>query len=308
MTSLRTRLAPSPTGALHLGNICTFILNWVIAKQNNWEIVLRIEDIDGPRKKSGMIEDTVDILQWIGIDWDGPITIQSENLKASYSLLEELIKNDSIYHCQLSRKELEQVLSAPHDETKSTYPNCRPHDIKSHNMKLGQEPTNWRFAASDSPHIVTDEIRGKKTFSDVQDFVVWTKDNKPAYQLAVVADDHRQQITDVVRGNDLFQSAAWQEQLYWAMGWAAPRWHHLPLVLGEDGKRLAKRHGDSRISTYRSRGVSPERIIGLIAMWTISKQNRNPMTLEEFANTFDVQLVSTTDFIFTREDEAWLLE
>lgn len=308
MTSLRTRLAPSPTGALHLGNICTFILNWVLAKQNNWEIVLRIEDIDGPRKKSGMIEETIDILRWIGIDWDGPITIQSENLKPSYSLLQELIKNDFAYHCQLSRKELEQVLSAPHDETESAYPNYRPEDVKRHNLNLGNEPTNWRFVARDSPHIVKDEILGNRIFSDVLDFVVWTKDNKPAYQTAVVADDHRQKITDVVRGNDLLQSAAWQEQLYKAMGWTPPRWHHVPLVLGEDGKRLAKRHGDSRISTFRSRDVSPERIIGLIAMWTISKQTRNPMTLEEFVNTFDIQHVSTTDFIFTNEDEAWLLE
>ena len=124
----------------------------------------------------------------------------------------------------------------------------------------------------------------------------------------VVADDHRQQITDVVRGNDLMQSASWQQQLYTAMGWAIPSWHHLPLVVGEDGKRLAKRHGDSRISTYRTRNVSPERIIGLIAMWTNTQQTRNPMRIEDFLHSFEVQHIYTDSYTFTLEDDAWLLD
>ena len=305
---MRTRLAPSPTGSLHLGNICTFVINWIIARQNNWEIVMRIEDIDGPRKQTNTITQTIDILQWIGLDWDGDIVIQSEELETSKAMLESLIKNNLVYHCLLTRKEIESVLSAPHSNATPKEPIYRPENVELHNSNQPNTSTNWRFITDHTMQIVHDELLGDVEFVTEQDFVVWTKNNMPAYQLAVVADDHRQEITHVVRGNDLLQSAAWQEQLYASMGWATPKWLHLPLIVGIDGKRLAKRHGDSRISTFRTLGVSPERIIGLLAMWTATQQEREPMTLETFTNTFMTQTLQESNIVLTQEDEAWLLE
>ena len=307
MTSLRTRLAPSPTGALHVGNMCTFVLNWVMAKQAGWEIVMRIEDIDGPRKKQGMIEEIFEILSWMGLHWDIEERRQSEQLEPSFELLSELIRKHSVYHCSLTRKEIEKCLSAPHTKDNHVGPLYRPQDIAIHNANQPHPKTNWRFKASEEPRTITDQISGTHTFTDVNDFIVWTKDNVPSYQLAVVADDHRQGITDVVRGYDLLESASWQEQLYEKMDWMKPKWHHLPLVLGKDGKRLAKRHGDSRISSYRTRKVSQERIIGLIAMWTIPNYPRKPMALEEFVHAFDVNKLMNASFQFTKEDETWLL-
>ncbi len=308
MSSSRTRLAPSPTGSLHLGNIFSFLINWAIARQNNWTITLRIEDIDGPRKKTNTISQLLDELQWLGINWDEEPVIQSENLKSSQAMLQNLIAKDLVYHCSLSRKELKQVLSAPHSDNSLKQPSNRPSNIKLHNANKPNEQTNWRFISNQKPQTIRDELLGIQTYTSKEDFVVWTKSNVPAYQLAVVADDYRQDITHVVRGNDLMQSAFWQEQLYEAMNWRKPSWLHLPLIVGPDGKRLAKRHGDSRITLYRSRNVSPERIIGLIAMWTNTQQHLHPMTLASFLDTFAIQKVPTSNIMFTKEDETWLLE
>ena len=306
MTNARTRLAPSPTGALHLGNICTFLLNWAIARQKNWEIVLRVEDIDGPRKKLESIEQSLDILKWVGIDWDGEVTIQSETLGPSQEMLASLIQRDLAYHCSLSRSELEHVQSAPHLESMECTPSYRPSNISKHNEHHSTESTNWRFVTDHSPQTIYDELLGIQEFTTEQDFVVWTKNNMPSYQLAVVADDHRQGITHVVRGNDLLQSAAWQEQLYNAMSWDKPTLIHLPMVVGPDGRRLAKRHGDSRISTYRTHNVSQDRIIGLIAMWTNTQSNREPMTINEFTTAFDLSNLNSQNIVFSEKDEAWL--
>ncbi|MBL6997742.1 MAG: tRNA glutamyl-Q(34) synthetase GluQRS [Phycisphaerales bacterium] len=308
MTSPITRLAPSPTGSLHIGNICTFLLNWVIAKQRNWKIVFRMEDIDGPRKKSIAIEESIDILRWIGIDWDGEIVIQSDRIDAHQEMLHTLIEKDLAYHCSLTRKELNTVLSAPHETFSSKDPIYRPANVRLHNSSLPNIQTNWRFVSERATHVVHDELYGAQICDTSHDFVIWTKDNSPTYQLAVVADDHYQHITHIIRGNDLLQSAAWQELLFEAMGWETPTWIHLPLVIGSDGKRVAKRHGDSRISTYRSRGVSPERIIGLIAMWTHAQIDPIPMSLEKFLHSFDLDKLQPNNIVFTKEDETWLLD
>jgi glutamyl-tRNA synthetase len=142
----------------------------------------------------------------------------------------------------------------------------------------------------------------------LQDFVIWTKNNIPSYQLAVVVDDQRQGITDVVRGNDLLESAAWQEQLYCAMNWNKPRWWHLPLIVGNDNKRLAKRHGDTRIVTYKKNGVQPDRIIGLIATWCGIQNYREPMNRDTFLNLFDIYKLPKSNIAYTNEDEKWLLD
>ena len=306
MTISRTRLAPSPTGALHLGNICSFLINWAIAQQQHWEIVMRVEDLDGPRKKTDSINQMLDDLSWLGIHWDGEALIQSDELEPSHEMLTSLIQRDLAYHCSLSRSQLKHVLSAPHSIAEECVPSYRPTHISQHNTNQSTEATNWRFVTDPSPQTIQDELFGKREFTSQQDFVLWTKGNLPSYQLAVVADDHRQGITHVVRGNDLLQSAAWQEQLYEAMSWPKPTWIHLPMVVGNDGRRLAKRHGDSRISTYRTHDVSQERIIGLIAMWTNTQQERSPMSISEFTRTFELINLGEQPIVFTDEDEAWL--
>ena len=138
------------------------------------------------------------------------------------------------------------------------------------------------------------------------DFVVWTRRNAPAYQLAVVIDDARQGVTQVVRGDDLLPSAARQTLLYEALGLQAPEWWHVPLVLGEDGHRLAKRHGDTRISSYRALGIRPERIIGLLGHWCGLTSEPSELTIVEFLEGFDIDLLPADPITMKREDEQWL--
>jgi len=306
VTTRRSRLAPSPTGSLHLGNASTFLINWAVARNEGWELIMRIEDLNCPQIKANSIDQTIDVLQWLGLQWDGPVQYQSQSVQRTQEVLAQLVHQNRVYHCNLSRKEMEQVTSAPHAKDAPINHAVRPFDIKLHNEMVGDTPTNWRFITQDTRQTIHDELCGEITFDPDQDFVLWTRAGTPSYQLAVVVDDHYQDITDVIRGNDLLQSAAWQEQLYDSLDWVKPHWWHVPLVIGEDGNRLAKRHGDSRLATYRSRGVPVERIVGLIAKWCGLSEQRTQMSAETFRNLLDVSHLPTKNMVFSKEDEEWL--
>jgi glutamyl-tRNA synthetase len=304
----KSRLAPSPTGALHLGNAFAFVVNWALATKNDWELLFRMEDLDGPRKKMETIQESTDILRWLGLDWNGSVHIQSEDLTPCKSALEILIQKNKAYHCQLTRAEISEASQAPHAMYDATGSSIRPINIKTHNDTYKNQNTNWRFSASGATRTIHDELRGEITFQVEEDFVIWTKSNMPSYQLAVVVDDHRQGVTDVVRGSDLLQSASWQEEIYETLGWQKPRWWHLPLIVGQDGKRLAKRHGDSRISTYKTLGVPSERIIGLIAMWCGVTDKLLPLQLETIIHEFSLENMQHSNITFSQKEEQWLLD
>lgn len=307
-----TRLAPSPTGALHLGNVRTFLINWALARQNGWHSVLRIEDLDGPRIKAEAADQAIDILQWLGINWDeGPI-YQLADLSRYEAALEQLASVGEIYPCRCTRKELEAAsLSAPHGSNhESCYPGtCRPQTPEPIDFRL-QEGVAWRLRTSDGLVTYQDQFLGpqqENVHQAVGDFVVATKAGLPSYQLAVVVDDAAQQVDAVVRGDDLVSSTFRQQLLYDQLELSPrPQYWHLPLVVGEDGRRLAKRHGDTRVSYYRERGVTAEQLLGLIAHWS-GWPNRQPITAKEFAEMFDLAKVPKQPVVFSKEDDASLL-
>jgi len=309
-TNHTTRLAPSPTGALHLGNARTFLITWALARQNGWKVLLRIEDLDGPRVRPGAIESTIDILRWLGMDWDEGPLIQSHDLAPYRDAMQRLAKKALAYPSDLTRSEIEAAASAPQEGVHETpfpaslRPPLAPRDFDA-------ETSNWRFAVAPGTIEFGDAFAGPQSMNPantIGDFVIWTKRAQPAYQLAVIVDDARQGVTQVVRGNDLLDSAARQLLLYRALGLSPePQYTHLPLIRGDDGKRLAKRHGDTRIESYRAAGVSPERIIGLIAFWSGVSPHREPMSAADFAQRFTLNIMSAGDRTFTSEDHAWLL-
>jgi len=321
-----TRLAPSPTGALHLGNARTFLVTWAIARRAGWRIVLRVEDLDSPRVKPGATESCISLLEWLGMDWDvGPI-VQSHDLEPHVEAMRLLAKEGHVYPCELSRSEIEAAASAPHDEPMRAAGETPSPSFGGREVRFPPElrppltprdfderETNWRFAVPTGADGVVrfhDAIAGPRAISPadtIGDFVVWTRRAQPAYQLAVVVDDHRQGITDIIRGNDLLDSAARQLLLYRALGFAPePRYLHLPLVVGPDGRRLAKRHGDTRLDTYRARGVSPERIIGLLARWC--GIDADEMDAREFSDRLDPATMPGSAAVMRPEDERWLLK
>src|SRR5690606_22498005 len=281
---------PSPTGALHLGNARTFLITWAIARRLGWRILLRIEDLDGPRIKDGAAEGILDTFRWLGIDWDGEPTVQSRDLSPYADAMRTLARAGAAYPCALTRTEIEQAASAPHGSSVSSGASSHetrfPPELRPalHPREFVDTATNWRFVAPNEAVGFVDGFLGPQRISPAEtvgDFVIWTKRAQPAYQLAVVVDDHRQGVTDVIRGDDLLDSAARQLLLYRALGYA-PAQMHLPLVVGEDGRRLAKRHGDTRVERYRACGVRAERLIGLIARWSGVREDRAPMSAEEF--------------------------
>lgn len=304
-----SRLAPSPTGALHLGNARTFLVNWALARSRGWKLILRIEDLDGPRIKPGAIEQTINTLRWLGMDWDdGPI-IQSHDLSPYRQAMERLARAGLVYPCELSRSEIEAVASAPQEGShENVFPAAlRPPGIGP--RSFDDEQTSWRFVVDQTRVGFIDEFAGAQEFdpaATIGDFVVWTKRGQPSYQLAVVVDDHRQGVTNVVRGNDLVESAARQLLLYRALGLRLePAYLHLPLVRGQDGKRLAKRHGDTRIETYRAAGVRADRVIALLGRWSGIEAGES-LSAAEFAARLDASRSPRTDVIFTAEDDRWL--
>lgn len=304
-----TRIAPSPTGALHLGNVRTFFINWALARKHGWDIVLRIEDLDTPRVKPGVIDQTIETLAWIGLDWDSGPIIQSNDLPNHHAAMVQLASSRRVYPCSLSRTQIQLASNAPNegDHEIRFDPALRPSEIPH---AFTDKQTNWRFVVTDDPIHFEDRFLGSQSFCPahtVGDFVVWTQRRCPSYQLAVVVDDHHQSITQIIRGNDLLDSTARQIQLWDALDFGPlPHYTHLPLVRGADGRRLAKRHGDTRIEHYRSKGTSREHIIGLIAYWSGISSTRQPISPSEFLDAFNLDTLPKDDVIFTKEDDQWL--
>jgi glutamyl-tRNA synthetase len=311
-----TRLAPSPTGALHLGNARTFLVNWLLARQQGWEILLRIEDIDGPRIKPESARQLITDLQWLGFDWDtGPI-YQSSRLSIYTGAIDQLVRLGFAYPCICTRKEIELAASAPHAEDGSTvYPGtCRGRFASVYEAhQFAGRPPAIRFRTDDENLCWSDGFAGDQQCNAAKalgDFVIAKADGTPAYQLAVVVDDLCSDVTHIVRGDDLLDSTPRQMLIYRALMQSSrvPSHYHLPLVVGPDGLRLAKRHGDSRLSFYREKGVSPSQILALLARWCGIDGDERIMSPAELISRFDLTRLPPGPIVFSPADEARLFD
>lgn len=273
----RGRYAPSPTGFLHLGNARTALAAWLHTRSQGGEFILRVEDLDSQRSKQEFIEANIAELRWLGLDWDeGPDVggtyqpyLQSQRHHLYEQALETLQNNGHLFECFLSRKDLQEVASAPHEQGSVYGEKERKlnEEIKAHKRLEGKTPS-LRFHVPDKDINFHDLIAGKKVFSsqrDVGNFVVKRADGEWAYQLAVVVDDIAMNISQVVRGDDLLGSTAAQLLLYEALGTTPPTFLHVPLVADETGQRMSKRKGSLTLTALKERGVKRERLTGLLA-------------------------------------------
>lgn len=262
----RGRIAPTPTGYLHLGHYRTFHTAWQRARAAQGSLVFRLEDIDSGRCRDEFAQAAIEDLRWAGLDWDegpdvggpyGPYR-QSERLAGFRTAFDRLRALGHVFQCSCSRRDVAMAALAPHaDDAEPVYPGtCRTQSAPS-----GMEAQSWRFRVADGDVVsFTDGKMGKQTFvagRDFGDFVVWRRDDAPAYELAVVVDDAAMQITEVVRGADLLLSTARQILLYRALSLPVPDFVHCPLVVDEQGRRLAKRHESTSLHQLRARGVRP---------------------------------------------------
>jgi glutamyl-tRNA synthetase len=265
----RGRLAPSPTGFLHLGHAKTFWVAQQRAKENGGELILRNEDLDSTRFKMEFVPAMLEDLRWFGFEWsEGPDVggkfapyNQSERMSFYRAALEKLRAGNFIYPCTCSRKDILAATRAPHanDDDEPVYPGTCRANSKS---EIADQKFNWRFRVPDEKTIsFMDGNFGEQKFvaeKDFGDFVVWRHDDIPAYQLACVADDAAMKISEVVRGADLLVSTARQILIYRALNLPSPNFFHCELMLDEKGERLAKRHDALSLRKLRELGETPE--------------------------------------------------
>jgi glutamyl-tRNA synthetase len=321
------RLAPSPTGAQHVGNARTYLLAWLSIRSRGGRVILRMEDIDSPRVKPGAAEQAIDDLRWLGLDWDegpdggGPHEpyVQTQRLSLYREALEKLKAAEQVYPCTCTRSDIAAAASAPHaGQEGPRYPGtCSDRDTTdaatlTRSVSEGTSECSyaWRFRAWDQLRELDDMVAGREILNvaaDLGDFVIAKADGTPAYQLAVVVDDHAMGVTEVLRGDDLLPSAFRQLELYDFFGWTPPRFAHVPLVVGPDGRRLAKRHGDTRLATLRASGIPAEKLVGLLA-WSCGMIGKpESVRPQELLGEFDLAKLPRRAWMFGDAEMRLLL-
>jgi len=350
---VRGRLAPSPTGALHLGNARSFLIAWLSVRSRGGSLLLRMEDLDHPKVKPAAAAQALDDLRWLGLDWDeGPDIIggphapyvQTQRIEKYAAALEKLRASGRVYPCVCARRDVEAGQSAPHaGEDGLRYDgHCRDrfatYEEAAAALPPGRLPA-WRFRvandqshetarAAPAPYPTADAGRagppappsfGETVFQDgfagpqrervaetTGDFVIARHAQGAGYMLAVVVDDAAMGVNEVLRGDDLMPATHRQLLLYRALGLTPPRFVHVPLVVAPDGRRLAKRHGDTRIATLRHLGLRPEQIIGLLAWWSGWAKWGEELTPAELLSRYDLARLPRHPVVLTDEIKKWL--
>lgn len=270
VSSIVGRLAPSPTGALHLGHARSFVLAWWAARAAHGRVVLRIEDLDTARADGRYVDQARRDLEWLGLDWDEE-HLQTHTIERLNQAVAKLIEAGLAYPCVCSRGDIRRAQSAPHAEDfREVYPGtCRGrYQSVAEAERASGKPAGVRFRVPAGNVRFEDRVAG--TFEqdverEVGDFLIAKRDGAPAYQLAVVVDDHAQGVTQVVRGDDLLDSTPRQLLLHRAFGFRPPEYAHVPLVVDDHGQRLAKRADSLSLESLRQAGVERQHVLAWIA-------------------------------------------
>ena len=320
--NVRTRMAPSPTGDIHVGSMATLLKNYAFAKKHGGQFVLRIEDTDQTREVPGAVERILSVIKAYGLSWDegpdvgGPYEpyTQSQRLATYREKALELVAQGKAYHCFCSRERLEQLRADQMaNKQQPKYDGlCRhltPEQVQER-LSAG-EPNVIRLTVPHEETIAfTDLVRGPITVSgnDLDDQVLLKTDGFPTYHLAVVVDDHAMQITHIMRGEEWISSTPKHILLYQAFGWELPVFAHIPVFLNPDGKgKMSKRKGDVSAQSFLDQGYLPEALLNffMILGWAPSNQ-REILTLDEYVSEFDPAAISSKSVVFDLKKLAWL--
>jgi glutamyl-tRNA synthetase len=282
------RFAPSPSGPLHLGNLRTALVAWLFARSTGSSFLLRVEDLDPVRSGADHERGQLRDLAALGLDWDPPVVRQSERRARHDDALASLIDAGLTYPCFCSRREIREAVGAPQGEDPGPYPGtCRdlPADAQAARAAAGR-PAALRLRGTGEPVTVVDRLRGPVT-APVDDVVLRRNDGVPAYNLAVVVDDADQGVEEVVRGDDLLASTPRQAHLADLLGLPRPTWAHVPLVLGPDGERLAKRHGAVTMADLGTEGVDATAVRARLAASLGLAAPGEAVTMAQLLERFD---------------------
>lgn len=302
---MRTRFAPSPTGDLHIGGVRTALFNFLLARHNAGQFVLRIEDTDRERSTEASINVILEGMKWLGLSWDEGPSYQMEHLKDYQDIAEDLVQSGHAYRCDCSPERLETVRAEQMEKKEKT--RYDGHCID-------------RAISKDAPHVVRfktpkegvvtfhDLVRGDITVhtSELDDLVMVRQDGVPTYNFAVVVDDHKNNISHVVRGDDHINNTPRQIVMYQALGWDIPAFAHVPMILGQDGKRLSKRHGATNVLDYQKMGYLPAAVLNYLIRLGWSHGDQEIFSLNEMIEHFDLKHISHSPAAISQEKLDWL--
>jgi glutamyl-tRNA synthetase len=319
-TGVRCRLAPAPTGYLHVGNARTALYNWLFARHHGGTFVLRIEDTDQKRSTEEAIAIVIDSLRWLGLDWDegpevggefGPYR-QTERLEVYQDTAGRFMDAGKAYFCYCTPQELEDRRreALKRGETPGYDGRCRRlSDAERRAFEAEGRPRAVRFAMPGTDITVHDLIRGKAHFpaSDLRDFVILRSDGTPTYLLAAAVDDVMMRMTHVIRGEDLFPSTPRQLQIIEALGAEPPAYAHLPLIVGPDRQPLSKRHGSVAVEWFMEQGFVPEALVNYLALlgWSYD-ETTTFFSLSELVEKFELERVSRNPAAFDVDKLTWM--
>ena len=302
MTQLITRFAPSPTGNLHLGSARTALINYIVSKQSNSKFYLRIEDTDKIRSNDIFKKNIIEGLKWLGIRWDSEPQIQSKRINFHQNIGEQLLKNNYAYKCNCDEKKLEnqrKKIISNNLDIKKICTTCKNNsDIQNLNSNFA---LRLKIPTKGSTKI-NDLVQGEVSIEnkELDDFIILRKDNSPTYMLAVVVDDYDLGVNLIIRGDDHLYNSFRQKYIYKFMNWTEPKYAHIPLIHGEDGNKLSKRHGAINILDLKEKGYLPESIINNLILlgWSPNKKNNEIVSFDEIINQFKIEKMSKSSSIF----------
>ena len=308
----RVRFAPSPTGELHVGNARTALFNWMFARHSGGKFILRIEDTDESRSALSYQINLYEDLKWLGLNWDEGPHKQSERLDIYKEHLQKLIEKDLVYPCYCTEEELEDerqalILSKRMPRYMGKCKNLTADERKQRENE-GRSPS-FRFKVHPQVIEFEDLIRGAMKFEGeaIGDFIIVRSNGMPAYNFAVVIDDHLMAITNVIRGEDHLSNTALQMMLYRAFGFEPPVFAHHSLIFGKDRAKLSKRHGSVSVGEFRKQGILPEALMNYLGLLGSSfTEGREILSREEMINDFSLERSSKSGAIFDEEKLHWL--
>ncbi len=309
MSTVRTRFAPSPTGALHVGGVRTALFNYLYARHFGGKFILRIEDTDRQRSTQEWVDEILAALRWLGLEWDEGPYFQSQRMDLYRETIERLLSTGRAYRCTCTPEELaakrEQALAGG-GKGVGYDRHCRPGIGPG---PVAGRPAAIRFAVPlDGEVVIEDLVKERVVFrnADIEDFVIARSDGWPTYNLVVTVDDADMAISHVLRGDDLLPSTPKQIHIYRALGATVPEFAHLPQVLGIDRARLSKRHAATAVMSYRELGYYPDALINFLARLGWSHGDQEVFSRKELVHAFSLQNVGKSPGVFNLEKLDWL--
>ncbi|MDH5358499.1 MAG: glutamate--tRNA ligase [Gammaproteobacteria bacterium] len=304
--TIRTRFAPSPTGYLHVGGARTALFSWLYARKHGGQFILRIEDTDLERSTAESVNAILEGMTWLGLEYDEGPFYQTHRFDRYKEVIDQLLKQGDAYYCYCSKEELEDMRELQRANKEKPRYDGRCRDLSA--VREGVQPVIRFKNPTEGSVVVNDVIRGEVEFknSELDDLIIARPDGSPTYNLTVVVDDLDMELTHVIRGDDHLNNSPRQINIIKALGAEPPVFAHVPMILGDDGARLSKRHGAVSVMSYRDEGYLPEALLNYLVRLGWSHGDQEIFTLDEMIQLFDIEDVNKAASSFNTDKLLWL--